>query len=714
MTCRCYTKRDAVKSRMRSKCGFVLFIVYKSVLFYNILLTITNKKCIMITEMIILERRIVFTFTNLPYETEGTKMKRMKFIACFLCLTLVFSLCSVYAEAFTQSNGAENNTENEITESDLVTATTTTTTTEIENNAQYYINNLDNRKFLHYDVGSNGRILNFSTGTTTNLDARCVWTIQQAYSEYYYIKTTYVNASGTSTTYYLQYTSTQSSSWGYLSLGSLSGTLSNSRWQIVAEDGGYRFVNQASGMSLKRNGNYAYLNTNPQEYSSEYYWRFAKVSDYQSNELTSFSIPANEYTTNLYGSIRFAISQTTPSSTGTNVAAFADFDDFRFRGFDSGSQFDSQNENIRPVFDVNKLGNMFVIKPYEVFRLSINMEHIPSGLTDTFTLSVNPIAGEYIIRSAYSGNNFYIKRLDAAYMCVYQGYDGSAAHGIRLVSAGSGYFYLKTDNNYYLTADSSDVVTANLYNTGVDNQLWKIVATSHNRVRIQPKSNANKALKLYPLTPYTTLRLGTYTSDSNYDDEWQMQIKDVTTFAVPGVDVLDGRQLSRALNREQSATSFGYANTFRYINADWCMTTMRESNFFVFGGHGLANSIIVDPYTNEQVTSQQLLQLDSNALNSTKLVLYLTCYCGQGGANGSNLVTTTAALGAQTVIGFTIKIDIEESLLWGQYFLEALLDNYSISYAMSIADVALGDDSNTTASEHRTVVGNISTNPYTS
>ena len=28
---------------MRSKCGFVLFIMYKSVLFYNILLTITNK-----------------------------------------------------------------------------------------------------------------------------------------------------------------------------------------------------------------------------------------------------------------------------------------------------------------------------------------------------------------------------------------------------------------------------------------------------------------------------------------------------------------------------------------------------------------------------------------------------------------------------------------------------------------------------------------------
>ena len=459
------------------------------------------------------------------------------------------------------------------------------------------------------------------------------------------------------------------------------------------------------------------MSNGSEQYEEKSYWRFALASDYQANELTSFSIPAAEYTTSLYGSIRFSISQTTPSNTGANVAMLADFDDFLFRGLESGRQFNTKDQGSETVFEVNKLGSMFAFKPYEVFRLNITMEHIPTGLIDTFVFHVNPIAGEYIIRSAYSGNNFYIKRLDAAYMCAYQGYDGSAAHGIRLVSAGSGYFYLKTDNNYYLTADSSDVVTANPYNTGVDNQLWKIVATSHNRVRIQPKSNANKALKLYPLTPYTTLEVGTYTSDSTYDDEWQMQIKDITTFAVPGVSYDDSRQLSRTLNGEQSAASFGYANTFRYINADWCMTTMRESNFFVFSGHGLANSIQVGLGPVEYMTSEQLLQLDSNALNSTKLVLYLTCYCGQGGANGSNLVTTTAALGAQTVIGFTIAIDIEESLLWGQYFLEALLDNYSISYAMSIADTSLTDSGysyRTTASEYRTVIGNISTNPYTS
>ena len=101
-----------------------------------------------------------------------------------------------------------------------------------------------------------------------------------------------------------------------------------------------------------------------------------------------------------------------------------------------------------------------------------------------------------------------------------------------------------------------------------------------------------------------------------------------------------------------------------------------------------------------------------------ELVLYLTCLCGQGGANGNNLVTTTASLGAQAVIGFTIEIGVNESLLWGQYFLEALLDNYSISYAMSIADDGVQNSGQytryTTTSQYRTVIGNISTNPYTS
>ena len=643
-------------------------------------------------------------------------MKFIRTIAFLLILTMVFSLCTFYAEGHSVGESRGEASEIALSESNVGETRDVAPLAS----GSYYINNLDNRVFLGNKAVGTNQILYLTTGQTSSLDSSgCKWQLQYTSSGYYYIKSNVTTSSGATATYYLQYTYPNATSNDYLLFSTLPASVNYAQWQIVQEGNGYRIINRIAqkAITVDEFGNPC-LRIGAIQYEEKSYWRFALASDYQANELTSFSIPANEYTTSLYGSIRFAISQTTPSSTGTNVAVFADFDDFRFRGYDSGLRFDSQNENIRPVFDVNKLGNMFAIKAYEVFRLSIIMEHIPSGLTDTFTLSVNPIAGEYIIRSAYSGNNFYIKRLDAAYMCVYQGYDGSAAHGIRLVSAGSGYFYLKTDNNYYLTADSSDVVTANPYNTGVDNQLWKIVATSHNRVRIQPKSNANKALKLYPLTPYTTLRLGTYTSDSTYDDEWQMQIKDITTFAVPGVNYYDSRQLSRTLNGEQSAASFGYANTFRYINADWCMTTMRESNFFVFSGHGLANSIQVGLGPVEYMTSEQLLQLDSKALNSTKLVLYLTCLCGQGGANGNNLVTTTASLGAQAVIGFTIEIGVNESLLWGQYFLEALLDNYSISYAMSIADDGVQNSGQytryTTTSQYRTVIGNISTNPYTS
>ena len=159
-------------------------------------------------------------------------MKFIRTIAFLLILTMVFSLCTFYAEGYSVGESRGEASEIALSESNVGETRDVAPLTS----GSYYINNLHNRKFLGNIAYGTGRKLLFTTGQTTSLSSSgCVWQLQYISSGYYYIKNTVTTSSGATATYYLQYTSQNTTSNGFFLLSTLPTNVNYAQWQIVQE-----------------------------------------------------------------------------------------------------------------------------------------------------------------------------------------------------------------------------------------------------------------------------------------------------------------------------------------------------------------------------------------------------------------------------------------------------------------------------------------------
>lgn len=559
----------------------------------------------------------------------------------------------------------------------------------------YYINNLYNRAFLGHETYAGKEKLVFKKGNTSSFGSNSIWSLQLTTTGRYYITNTFV-LNGSTVTYYLQYTPTPAVSVnGYVTLKSRPSNIGYALWDIVQEDEGYRIVNQYSQSSLHILGEDVYLSSSSSvsQYTNNYYWRIVDATEYQSKELTG--ITANsEYNVYVSSSTRLALTQTTPSGTGTNVAMFTDADDFTVVG-------DSE-----AVFSWGRLSYMFTFTPYECSRMTITITHRPTNNSVTFVLNVIPASGHYLIRNAQ--HNKYIIESSPLVLTTL-GYNKQSACDINLVSYGSGYYYLKTQSNKCITVVESaggSMIGIDLADqvSGSSTQLWKFIATGENQFILQSKYDPSKVLCTSTVMNSMTLYLDTYTDNSVENDEWLIYQKTKPTFAIPGVDAEDGQNLSYAFNEEQRNSSFGHANTYRYLDSDWALSTMQESFLYIFSGHSDATNLILN---SENLTYNQIAALPSNALASTELVLFLSCSAGEGGTTANNLVTITASKGADVVIGFNVEILVDKSLRWGKYFLSYLLDSQTVEAAMLYADANITNLGHV-GPNYRVIIGDIS------
>lgn len=135
-----------------------------------------------------------------------------------------------------------------------------------------------------------------------------------------------------------------------------------------------------------------------------------------------------------------------------------------------------------------------------------------------------------------------------------------------------------------------------------------------------------------------------------------------------------------------SNVGFYSHETFEEIHATTLMGMMSKSKIIVINSHGTKTKIILN---NSDFSISTISSLPNNAYENTKLVLYVACETGSGGANANNLVNATASKGVGIVIGFQETIYCGESDIWVNAFFASLGNGNTVSAAIDDAALAV-------------------------
>ena len=233
----------------------------------------------------------------------------------------------------------------------------------------------------------------------------------------------------------------------------------------------------------------------------------------------------------------------------------------------------------------------------------------------------------------------------------------------------------------YLTAPSSIISPVMQESLDNDNSLWKIEKTSGNRYKITSKAyeTSNYVLAIFSST-IGNLYLCGYVDDTNYNDEWHLNISgsELTILAVADNNIT--RSVA-ATNAESDAEEKGVDVNLiisRHTSTQAVLYGMKTSEVFVSRSHGSSNSIAV--YSLEEgrtypslLTSDiynyntETVQFD---LNGCDLVVLIGCSTAADEDHHS-IADAVVKAGAGSAIGFEETLNAAQADTWMEAFLEA-------------------------------------------
>jgi len=102
---------------------------------------------------------------------------------------------------------------------------------------------------------------------------------------------------------------------------------------------------------------------------------------------------------------------------------------------------------------------------------------------------------------------------------------------------------------------------------------------------------------------------------------------------------------------------------------------LRESNVFVFSGHGSSEVLQLTGGNLERTT---IRDLPDNSLAGVRMVLLIACNTGEGGRNATNLMTTLRGRGAHVVVGWDGEPGSPPCHVWANQFMTLLSQGLNI------------------------------------
>ncbi len=264
----------------------------------------------------------------------------------------------------------------------------------------------------------------------------------------------------------------------------------------------------------------------------------------------------------------------------------------------------------------------------------------------------------------------------------------------RLVYVGNGYYKIgsaMSDMALSVRADKLDKADYSLIQESYDElerQQWEITKGSSGNYEFRPRSGMNSETD-WTMAAGTGLGSnGINVEQRKYsasDNRCQWELKSSYAFAFYGKHLDDPAMPPILTSVEQAFDSTGQfigEGSVTYSNGDF-LAQMRSNTIFACITHGSQTSLQGSSIL--PITIDDIKSMSDSAFEGLSLVYYGACLTGLGGDDEENLVNATYEKGAKIVIGFSRKVDIEQTNYWSERFLQYIANGESVQSALNQA-----------------------------
>ncbi len=285
---------------------------------------------------------------------------------------------------------------------------------------------------------------------------------------------------------------------------------------------------------------------------------------------------------------------------------------------------------------------------------------------------------------------------------------------------GDGYYSIRSNNAssaFYLGVidDSTGLDVDIVLRSGAltDGMKWKIEKTVNGAYKIIPKTGESKGYILATTTSDRTngakLIQGAYIDNNSYRDEWNFYTHHDYTLMYIG-DKVGDPSMPDILNAvgsslRDNAWMEGYEYTA--LTKEELLVHLSSTSIFSCITHGYQTKIAT---SDGFLTVSDINSLGDDAFNSLRFVYFGACYTGEGWEGANNLVNAVYNKGADAVLGFVHKTEVEETNIWTEAFMISLSKGSTLQDAMGDADIIVrkklwNRDYFSTASDYRYLLG---------
>ena len=496
--------------------------------------------------------------------------------------------------------------------------------------------------------------------------------------------------------------------WSATETDSISSVPTYCQWTITYSASGYVFrqngsvSNTMAPSGLSTLVNATIVAENPNTLTAAYIWTLENVTSSVRNYIVFYDADSKELTLD---PIRYIAPRETKTCASQQLYA-------SFVSRDTNSQNITWSVSNAAAVTINQnTGVVTGVTPNDFTTIIASITYNGTIYSETYGLHVTAFPnGTYYIRNKETGQYADI-------------YDQTAANGISvqqrnfhgldsqiwiLNHQGDGTYTIRTEKAitsiFMGIAGNSATVGSNivLRNGTIESGMkWVIQPTSQSAYKLIPKSgeNANLVLAVNANTPSTdgaTLQQRVYTTDSNYEDEWEViYAEKVTLLALHDVD-----EEPRYAYFNEATYNFRIEtnNSLSFVKTDWdeqwsgteMINYLQNSEIYFIHTHGEKNGIQIGP-NNSMLTMADIANLD---LSTLQLAVLLACETAKDYSAAHivsrapvNFVEQMILCGAETVIGFTGQPEVNDCnhLAW------RLVENM-ITEGMSVEDAVTNID----------------------
>lgn len=247
-----------------------------------------------------------------------------------------------------------------------------------------------------------------------------------------------------------------------------------------------------------------------------------------------------------------------------------------------------------------------------------------------------------------------------------------------IVSKSSGLCIRANPNIAYAVMQSS--IPVDPYDVD-DYSIWKILRTSNNQFKIVCKAFENSEYVLSAVSEtYGALILTVYSNDTDYRDEWQLDISgaELSILAVTDNNVNRSIAATEAIDSAELRGVDTNLIIAQHTSTQAVLYGMKTSEVFVTRSHGSPNSIVIysleEGRESSSLKTSDIYDFDTETvrfdLSGCELVVFIGCSTAAD-TNHHSIADAVVEAGAEAAIGFEETLDTAKADTWMKAFLEA-------------------------------------------